>query len=440
LAVLALAGAASPAEQKLKPELLHDVEGWVYVGPKPLFRGAEPAWSPDGSQIAFSRRGSVWLANADGTGARALAPGGQPAWRPDGTLAYANDGRIVLDRNVVARGANPAFSERGTLAYDADGSIVVGRRTLTPGEDPAWSPNGQAIAFVLAGDLHAIGVNGSSEAQLTTLGDVTTPAWSPDGKRILFSSGGAVLTFDISDGTIATLARGTSPDWQEVPVARELLPDWDQHVPTDVYVSHHASRRVLAFRSEVTNVGRGPFWIQGLRAPKHTLMDATQLVRRSDGTVRRLRGGGFLRYDVYGQHHHWHLHPFERYELWRPGGAKFIARDHKQGFCLGDHFRTARAVAARFPPFQCGNYRPDLRSVEMGTSIGFIDIYPAEFHGQWIDITGVPDGRYTLVHRANPEFRFRERDYDNNVASALIVLRGGGVRVLKTCDRTETCR
>jgi hypothetical protein len=438
--VLALAGAAAPAAPKLAAQLLHVVGGRVYVGAKPLFAGAEPAWSPDGSQIAFSRKGSVWLANADGSGTRELAPGGQPAWKPDGTLAYSRDGRIVVDGKVVARGANPAFSAHGTLAYDADGSIVVGKRTLTLGEDPAWSPNGEAIVFVLGGDLHAIGVNGSSEAQLTTLGDVTTPAWSPDGRQILFSSGGGVRTFAVSDGTIAVLARGTSPDWREVPTAHELLPDWDQRVPTQVYVSHHGNRRVLAFRSEVTNVGRGPFWIEGVRSPGHTLMDATQLIRRTDGTIHRLSDGGFLRYDAYGQHHHWHLHPFERYELWRPNGTAFVARDHKQGFCLGDQFRSAHAVAARFPPFQCGNYQPALRSVEMGTSIGFIDIYPAEFHGQWIDITGVPDGRYTLVHRANPQFRFRERDYDNNVASALVVLRGGGVHVVKTCDRTETCR
>jgi Tol biopolymer transport system component len=56
----------------------------------------EPAWSPDGSQIAFVRLGDIWLMNADGSGGRSLTstPGSvfetNPAWSPDGSaLAFA---------------------------------------------------------------------------------------------------------------------------------------------------------------------------------------------------------------------------------------------------------------------------------------------------------------------------------------------------------------
>ena len=68
-----------------------------------------------------------------------------------------------------------------------------------------------------------------------------------------------------------------------------------------------------------------------------------------------------------------------------------------------------------------------------------MDIYPPEYHGQWIDITGIRDGRYVLVHRVNPEFALRERSYTNNEASVLIELRGDGVRVLKSCPGSADC-
>lgn len=79
------------------------------------------AWSPDGSEIAFTECGSIVVARADGSDARALLTGGagRPAWSPDGRyLAFAagsdwyvvgRDGgpRSLLIRNGVANGSGP---------------------------------------------------------------------------------------------------------------------------------------------------------------------------------------------------------------------------------------------------------------------------------------------------------------------------------------------
>jgi hypothetical protein len=84
--------------------------------------------------------------------------------------------------------------------------------------------------------------------------------------------------------------------------------------------------------------------------------------------------------------------------------------------------------------------------VEEGSSVGYTDRYPQFFHGQEVDVTDVPAGRYVVVHRANPERRMRERTYANNVASVLLRLRrprGAGVpptvEVLRVCDGTDRC-
>ena len=447
IAMLALAAPASAAAPVVTPALLHVVGGTIFADDHALVPGAEPSWSPDGSQFAFMRANRVWLANADGSGTRRLTAGEEPAWAPNGRqIAFTRAGVVYLltvngaERRLVA-GQNPAWANDERLAYDRDGTVYSGTTALVSGEDPAFSPDGESIAFVRDGDLFTIASDGSGEQQLTTgLGDVTEPAWSPPGTRIAFVSGGTIQVLDLNGGAITPLATGSSPAWANVPVAHELLPDLDQWAPSNLYVAQHGSRRVLAFQSAVANVGRGPVVIEGRRTAKQRTMTAWQLVRRTDGTLHQLPSAGYLRYDVAPTHSHWHFHPFERYELWKPAGTRALARDHKQGFCFGDRHPITRGAVYHFDPGDCGLYKPQLLAVQEGTSVGFVDIYPPEFHGQWIDITGLRDGRYVLVHSVNPEFALRERSYANDQASVLIDLRGGAVRVLKSCPGSANCR
>ncbi|HWG55400.1 MAG TPA: lysyl oxidase family protein [Gaiellaceae bacterium] len=82
-------------------------------------------------------------------------------------------------------------------------------------------------------------------------------------------------------------------------------------------------------------------------------------------------------------------------------------------------------------------------SVEQGTSPGFTDLYPPHFHGQNLELRGVPAGTYVLVHRANPSERLQELDYANNAASLRIRLawvRGRPrVETLRTCAASADC-
>jgi hypothetical protein len=216
--------------------------------------------------------------------------------------------------------------------------------------------------------------------------------------------------------------------------AAELLPDLLQERPQDLSVQRVRGRQLLGFRSSVQNVGDGPLVIVGARPDRRTRdMQASQLVVRGDGTMRRAGGTGFLRYVPSPDHSHWHFLPFERYELRPEATGARIVRDRKSGFCLGDRYRVeprvANAVAAPVYVSRCGLNRPGLLQIREGISVGWADDYAAYLDSQHIDVTDVPAGRYLLVHTVNPTGRIVERNRANNAASVRIVLTRAGGRV-----------
>jgi hypothetical protein len=201
---------------------------------------------------------------------------------------------------------------------------------------------------------------------------------------------------------------------------------------------------LLGFTSMVDNRGPGIVWIKGSRAPGARVMAVRQYVRLASGGTRVDPPSGQLHYVVAPPHYHWHLLGFDRYELRNAGDFRLRVRDRKSGFCLADHWGHAIGVPHGPPRFlgNCEQFDPRARAVEEGSSVGYTDRYPALFHGQALDITTLPDGRYWLVHRANEDFHLRETRYDDNAASLLIrITRRGGVpqvTTLRTCRR-ERC-
>jgi hypothetical protein len=173
-------------------------------------------------------------------------------------------------------------------------------------------------------------------------------------------------------------------------------------------------------------------------------MQVSQRVQLAGGGVRTLAESGELRYVVAPPHYHWHFLGFDRYELHRAGDFALLVRDHKSGFCIADHYGIALGVPHGPPRFygNCAQFDPRARYVEEGSSVGYTDRYPAYFHGQDLDITKVPAGRYWLVHRANSDFHLRESRYDDDAASLLVRIAWRGnvpaVTPLRTCAR-ERC-
>jgi hypothetical protein len=231
------------------------------------------------------------------------------------------------------------------------------------------------------------------------------------------------------------------------------LPDLDQEAPSELDVVRAGSpdqpEYRLGFRSAVRNVGDGPLIIDGHRPDlDRDTMVADQVVEHDGGPREQVRGVGSLQYVVSPDHRHWHLLRFERYELRRSGSAVALVEDRKTGFCLGDRYTATgprRANRAPDPVYtsRCGLERSRLLGIREGISAGYGDDYAAHLEGQYLPLTGVPDGRYVLVHRVNSDRRIREVGYRNNAASVLFALRRRAgiphVRVLARCPGRARC-
>lgn len=233
-----------------------------------------------------------------------------------------------------------------------------------------------------------------------------------------------------------------------------LLPDLDQRPPLAVSVRWGGPPNhdpLLVFTSSVENVGYGPLIVVAHRANRRTpTMRAAQLIQFRGGGFERVSGVGRLRYNVNPSHSHWHLLPFERYELRTLDGRQLL-RDHKSGFCLTSDHRSplptlGPAAARPVKGSDCARDEPHAVRLREGIAVGWGDIYIPAKEGQAIDISGVPPGDYDLVHRVNVGRLLREVDYSNDASSLRIRLLPPptpdglpGVEVLKGCETGVRC-
>ena len=162
-----------------------------------------PTWSPDGKALAYHRfhTFSIYTASSDGTDAEELTKGLWPAWSPNGSeiafmageFAGADNGNLRLPDlriqiiNLQTHAEEVLFPE-GIWMFD-----------------PAWAPDSAQIAFSWDGALekgkkvghtmgiHVVNRDGSGLRKIIDAGDrpaaVFNPVWSPDGNQLIYNKG-----------------------------------------------------------------------------------------------------------------------------------------------------------------------------------------------------------------------------------------------------------
>lgn len=184
-----------------------------------------PAWSSDGTKLAFSsaRTGDpdIYVCDASGEGAHRITafrgPDVSPTWNPksNGQIAWVS-GRTKLPQIYI---------------MDADGANVSRMTDGGYASAPSWSPNGQFLTFAWnrsygpgapgGEDIYIMNIATKQWVQLThDSGMNDAPSWSPDGRHIVFQrqmGGGSEIWMMLADGSDQQqLTHGggnTQPNW-----------------------------------------------------------------------------------------------------------------------------------------------------------------------------------------------------------------------------------
>jgi hypothetical protein len=147
------------------------------------------------------------------------------------------------------------------------------------------------------------------------------------------------------------------------------------------------TRRLLIFNTESRNIGEGDLY---LGSPVNNPL-----------------------FQYASCHNHYHFRGFADYRLIDPARNE-VATGLKVGFCLLDSHQWDSNPAGS-PRYNCG---------DQGIQAGWADVYFSTLPCQWIDITSLAPGIYTLEVEVDPENRLAESNDSNNVTRVLVVIDG----------------
>jgi Big-like domain-containing protein/WD40 repeat protein len=233
-----------------------------------------PAWSHDGTKLAFDLSGqisdpaanNIWTMNANGSGKTMITTGtdadGFPVWSPTGSavgfyrslfaggdrvMTVTADGVTLVEIDPENAGPWLDWSPAGTkLVYsraptgkqpseeldiyvanaDGTGQIDLSTDVTSKDVEPRWSPNGSKIVFsrgsasLPTSDIYVMNPDGTQKTNLTSALDGINkgPKWSPDGSKILFLNKRDLYVMDANGTNVARLTN--------TPNTQVVEPDW----------------------------------------------------------------------------------------------------------------------------------------------------------------------------------------------------------------------
>lgn len=262
-----------------------------------------PVVSPDGSQVAFTALGDLYLLKKGSSKPEALTNDSfieiDPSWSADGTkLAYACDRKgnmdlyvrdmktgkesLLLDspENITypswsANGSKIAYYEKDPFAFGrsilnvldvASSKTAVLYQPLFDGSQPSWSPDGKYVvlsALVPYSSRYREGVSkfliisleDKSSRFITPINEKTLstrgkngPYWSPDGSKFAFSMDGVLWTVPVdAKGELQSAPRRLTNELAE-------FPSWTSDSKSIVYMATDMLKKVSLLDGQSENI------------------------------------------------------------------------------------------------------------------------------------------------------------------------------------------
>jgi hypothetical protein len=221
----------------------------------------------------------------------------------------------------------------------------------------------------------------------------------------------------------------------------EAVPDLAMAPLHDFHIEWVNGRRLLRFTAMMVNVGAGHFELRGSRPNTSSPMVMRQVIyetnARNSPISRQVTTQAVAKYSGDG-HNHWHVQEMMRYDMWGPGGT---FRGAKVGFCFLDSDPYNLSLPAEIGSYYRGSMcstNPSVLSNRMGISVGWGDEYEWYLAWQWVDITGVPAGTYTVRAKVDPYGFFIEQNETNQCAWANVSF-GSSSGAITVNSRGQTC-
>lgn len=204
-------------------------------------------------------------------------------------------------------------------------------------------------------------------------------------------------------------------------------------------IEEDGAQTCLRFDQVLGNIGDGALDLRfdqpaGVPPVDDQEVPTSQRIYRSDGRFIDVPSGNMHWHAI---HQHYHFDGFAQSNLWRTNaqglraGSAPVATGNKVSFCIAttsvhpDYWAQQAFGPSAYPAPDClepDSTRHGIDHFKQGMSVGWSDEYNWFLPGQYVEVTGVPNGDYILDTTVDPTGHLVESDKTNNCGSVRVRL------------------